>query len=108
MRALSIRQPYAEQILRGVKTVEYRTRPTRIIGELFYIYAACKPGDMAAFAEVGCAPGELPTGLLIGVAAVSRCVREDGHYEWHLTRVKRLPHPRKPKRQPQPAWFRPF
>ena len=40
MLALSIRQPYAELILRGIKTVEYRTRPTRIIGERFYIYAS--------------------------------------------------------------------
>ena len=40
MRALSIRQPYAELILRGIKTVEYRSRGTRIIGERFYIYAA--------------------------------------------------------------------
>ena len=41
-RALSIRQPYAEQILRGEKTIEYRSRPTKIIGERFYIYAARK------------------------------------------------------------------
>src|SRR5687768_3446618 len=40
MRALSVRQPYAELILRGVKTVEYRTRPTRILGERFHIYAS--------------------------------------------------------------------
>ena len=40
MCALSIRQPYAELILRGEKTIEYRSRPTRIIGERFYIYAA--------------------------------------------------------------------
>ena len=33
MRALSIRQPFAELILRGMKTIEYRSRPTRIIGE---------------------------------------------------------------------------
>ena len=45
MRALSIRQPYTELILRGLKTVEYRTWPTRLIGETFYIYAARKPGD---------------------------------------------------------------
>jgi hypothetical protein len=25
-------------ILRGIKTVEYRTQPTRIIGERFHIY----------------------------------------------------------------------
>jgi hypothetical protein len=42
MRALSIRQPYAELILRGIKTVEYRSRSTRIVGERFYIYAAGK------------------------------------------------------------------
>jgi len=30
MRALSIRQPYAELILRGIKTVELRSRSTRI------------------------------------------------------------------------------
>ena len=42
MRALSIRQPYAELILRGIKTIEYRSRPTRILGERFYIYAAGK------------------------------------------------------------------
>jgi hypothetical protein len=40
MRALSIRQPYAELILRGIKPIEFRSRPTRIIGERFYIYAA--------------------------------------------------------------------
>jgi predicted transcriptional regulator len=42
MRALSIRQPYAEFILRGIKTIEYRSRPTRIIGERFWIYASKK------------------------------------------------------------------
>lgn len=42
MRALSIRQPWAELILRGIKTVEYRSRPTRILGERFHIYAAGK------------------------------------------------------------------
>ena len=40
MLALSIRQPWAELILRGIKTVEYRSRPTRIIGQRFHIYAA--------------------------------------------------------------------
>jgi hypothetical protein len=40
MRALSIRQPFAELILRGIKTCEYRSRPTRIVGERFWIYAA--------------------------------------------------------------------
>jgi len=42
MLALSIRQPYVELILRGIKTIEYRSRPTRIIGQRFWIYAAGK------------------------------------------------------------------
>ncbi len=38
MRALSIRQPHAEAIMRRVKPIEYRTRPTHI-RERVYIYA---------------------------------------------------------------------
>ena len=41
MRALSIRQPYDELILRGIKTVELGSRSTKIVRERFYIYA-CK------------------------------------------------------------------
>jgi hypothetical protein len=48
MRALSIRQPFAELILRGIKTVEYRTRPTRIIGQRFHIYASKKKWSAAS------------------------------------------------------------
>ena len=40
MLALSIRQPFAELILRGIQSVEYRSRPTRIIGPGFFIYAS--------------------------------------------------------------------
>lgn len=43
MRALSIRQPYAELILRGIKTAEFRSRRTNILGERFYLYAAKGP-----------------------------------------------------------------
>ena len=48
MRALSIRQPYAEQILRGTKLFEYRTRPTTI-RERVYIYVSRKPGPAKQF-----------------------------------------------------------
>jgi len=49
MRALSIRQPWAELILRGVKTVEYRSRATRIVGERFWIYASRGRGQRLEF-----------------------------------------------------------
>jgi hypothetical protein len=58
MLALSIRQPWAELILRGIKTVEYRSRPTRIIGRRFHIYAAGKwpPARKSAASIAGLEP----------------------------------------------------
>src|SRR5437879_2133260 len=108
MRALSIRQPYAEQILLGVKRIEYRSRPTRIIGERFYIYAARTPGDFEEFEAIDCKPRDLPTGVIVGTAIISQCTRNLHSWRWHLQDVKRLPHPRRPVKHPQPVWFNPF
>jgi len=38
-RALSIRQPHAEAIMRGVKKIEYRSGPTKIREKIF-VYAS--------------------------------------------------------------------
>ena len=110
MRALSIRQPYAELILRGIKKIEYRSRRTRIIGERFYFYAARTPGPSEAWAELDFEPSDpgAPTGVIVGSTTITRCTRHNGSYEWHLSDVKRLKRPRKPKRMPQPGWFTPF
>ena len=48
MRALSIRQPYAELILRGIKTAELRSMSTTIVGERFFIYACKKRLSVAS------------------------------------------------------------
>jgi hypothetical protein len=133
MLALSIRQPYAELILRGIKTVEYRTRPTRIIGERFYIYAskakaatpiwsedlrvATPPKWMLELAEqVGMIePGALlPTGVIVGSAVIEKVIPpriadgDSGLFRWELADVRRIKTPRKPKGHPQPVWFEPF
>jgi ASCH domain-containing protein len=109
MLALSIRQPYAELILRGIKTVEYRSRRTNVIGERFFIYASRgrsqKPGAgsgsgiwskdlsekntppplwMIELAEqVGMIePGTLlPTGVIVGSAVIERVEKVDSG-EW--------------------------
>ena len=131
MRALSIRQPYAELILRGEKRIEYRSRPTKLIGERFYIYAAKKwagaPGmnrhdvrpthPLAPSLNGGGTPGtpgipgSLPTGVIVDTAVISHVTNGgtgSSAYEWHLTDVRRFKQPRKPKGRPQPVWFRPF
>ena len=115
MRALSIRQPYAELILRGVKTIEYRSRPTKIIGERFYIYAS-KGQETKRLRDVETKwleQPDLPRGVIVGTAVISHCTNggpPTGHsaYHWHLTDVQRIKHPRKPRGRPQPVWFRPF
>jgi predicted transcriptional regulator len=131
MRALSIRQPYAEAILRGVKTIEYRNRPTRIIGERFYIYAAKGPqahrqavakGVWSRDLAVPDTPppvwmtelaellilGKLPTGVIVGTAVIDRVTGADGQFNWHLSDVQRVDSLLKPARHPQPSWFNPF
>ncbi len=108
MRALSIRQPYAELILRGIKKIEYRNRQTKIIGERFYIYAACKSGDLGGFRKLRCKPGELATGVILGTAKIARCSGKRPKCNWHLMDVKRLKRPLRPRKHPQPSWFNPF
>jgi hypothetical protein len=108
MRALSIRQPYAEQILRRTKKIEYRTRPTSIIGERFYIYVSLTPGDSRDFRPMGLEPGDLPTGVIVGTVEIEGCTGRPGDYMWHLKSPKRLRWALRPRKQPQPVWFNPF
>jgi hypothetical protein len=107
MPALSIRQPNAEQILRGKKKIEYRSMPTNK-RERVYVYASMTPADQEAWDEIGLEPGDLPTGVIVGTVEVVGCRRVRGEYEWDLARPVRLKRPLKPKNHPQPAWFYPF
>src|SRR5882724_4850953 len=65
MIALSVRQPYAEQILRGGKQIEYRSRVTNIRRRVL-LYASLQPGDLAEFKRLNVEPGDLHTGVLVG------------------------------------------
>lgn len=106
-RALSIRQPYAEMILRGEKKVEYRTIPTNI-RERVYIYASKTPGDEEAFKKLKMEPGDLPAGVLVGTVEITNCTGKPGDYKWHLSDPERLAKTLKPENRPQPRWFYPF
>ena len=102
LRALSIRQPWAEQILRGEKTVEYRSRPTNIRGEV-YIYASLANPDPGEDGDA-----DLPRGLVVGTVEITGCSGMEGEYEWELQNPKRLVEPVAPREHPQPVWFYPF
>ena len=132
LRALSIRQPYAELILRGIKTAELRSRGTRVVGERFYIYASkgsgvrgqgsakAWSGDLEAgrppawmielAGQVGMIEPDavLPTGVIVGSAVIERVSQADSIYRWHLTDVRRARTLRKPGGRPRPVWFEPF
>ena len=110
MRALSIRQPHAEAIMRGVKTTEYRKSPTRVRGRI-YIYAALGRYSAAEEAKMmseygieGVSCDDLPRGVIVGTVELYDC---DGG-EWKVRSPERAERLRKPKKHPQPVWFNPF
>jgi hypothetical protein len=104
---LSIRQPYVEEILRGLKRVEYRTRATNIRGRVL-IYASLQPGNPSRFAKLKVEPGGLPTGVVVGSVEITDCTGTPGDYQWHLAKPRRIKRPMPPRNRPQPGWFYPF
>jgi hypothetical protein len=66
MKALSLRQPFAELVLIGRKTIETRTWNTTYRGK-FLIHAAAKSND-EKMEEYGFT--ELPTGCIVGEAEI--------------------------------------
>lgn len=63
LRALTIRQPYAERIVHGTKRVENRTRPIAVRGMLL-IHAAAQPHERFR----GKPMGHLPSSAIVGAA----------------------------------------
>jgi hypothetical protein len=110
MRALSVRQPHAEAIMRGVKPIEYRSRPTKVRGRI-YIYASLgryKPDEektmLEGYGMDDVDPDDLPRGVIVGTVELHDC---DGG-QWHVRNPVRAEKLRKPKKHPQPVWFNPF
>ncbi len=106
-RTLSIRQPYAEEIMLGIKKEEYRSIPTNIRGRV-YIYASNTLDDVTGKTK-GTKNKDLPRGVIIGSVEIVGCYgsKSEG-YAWTLANPERLLKPVKPVKQPQPVWFYPF
>ncbi len=127
MKALSIRQPWAELILRGLKRVEVRSVRTNKRGERVYIYAGLQrvgPDDEARIAaDFGIDVDSLPRGVLVGTVEIVGCeplrpkhsrsacfrvTRKTLGFAWRLANPRRARTKRKPTRPPQPSFFTPF
>jgi hypothetical protein len=109
--ALGIRQPWAELIMRGVKTIELRSSQTKIRGTI-YVYAsktlAKTPHAIEAAAQAEIATETLPTGTLIGTVEIVDSFPATaehaeasgvpasllkGKYGWKLANPKRIKSP---------------
>ena len=124
--ALGIRQPWAELILRGVKTIEVRSQNTQVRGPI-YLYAssivARTPDALAACRKHGIEADQLPRSLLVGTVEITGVVNLNrshasaacvavatlsGHYGWRLANPQRLAEPVAPRVLPYGMWFYPW
>ena len=72
---LIVKQPYANEIMNGEKTIEYRAKALPDDKRFIDVYILSK-------------------GHILGTASFDDCVQsEDGRYEWHIRRVRKLPQP---------------
>lgn len=124
--ALGVQQPWAELIVRGVKTVEVRSTSARVRGPVL-IYASRRPSTLAdantAAAKFGLVFESLPRGVVVGKAELvesRRAMPEDspaacvgptllaGRFAWRLTAAERFAEPVEPRFLPFGIWFYPF
>lgn len=106
-RAISIRQPYVELILRGVKKNENRGRPTKL-RERVYIYAALNPAHNArAWTRARAEPGNLTTGAIVGSVEIVGCHWKGDEYAYRLAKPRRLKRRLYAKNQPLPCFWCP-
>ena len=124
--ALGIRQPWAELILRGIKTIEVRSQGTQIRGPI-YLYSSKRPAEIPAARSAAkrydVDLDSVTYGLLVGVVEIidsrdcraadagSACVPRSllkGRVGWQLANPQRLDEPLKPRFLPYGVWFYPF
>jgi hypothetical protein len=107
-RAISIKQPFVEQILIGKKRYEYRTLPTNI-RERVYLYASLKPRTEANFWRgMAKTADDLPKGFIVGSVEIVDCkLDSNGGYAYKLAKPKRIRQHLKPVNQPGPVFWLP-
>lgn len=110
MRALSIRQPFAEAIMRGAKTTEYRSAPTKIRGRILIYASQTRYGEkeeadfLEEFGIENTVVDDLPRGVIIGSVEL----HDSDEGEWYLREPQRASKCIAPLNHPNPVWFYPF
>jgi ASCH domain len=126
MRALSVRQPWAELIMRGIKTIEARSWRTHVCGRVL-VYACLRDAHIDHQIRVRrqhkIQMEKLARGVLVGSVEIVGCrplkmsdsrkagfpmQRRTKNFAWLLARPRRARPLKPPKKQPQPAFFYPF
>ena len=91
MRALSVKQPWAELIARGTKKVEFRTWKVDFRGELLIV--ASKGRQNETCEENGIDPDAVPYGKAVCVVDLVDVVESGeapGEYDWKLENPRRV------------------
>ena len=124
--ALAVQQPWAELIVRGVKTLEVRSSNVRTRGPI-YIYASRKLSQLSdaerAAERYEIDVSRLPTGVIVGEAelvesrtarsadASGACVAEDlltDRFVWRFENPVAFKEPLGVRFLPYGIWFYPF
>jgi hypothetical protein len=107
-RAISIKQPFVEQILRGTKRYEYRGVRTNI-RERVYLYASLRSRtDKESWRGMDKSPDELPKGKIVGTVEIVDCLElGPREFKYKLANPKRLRTHLISKNQPSPIFWRP-
>ena len=124
--SLAIQQPWAELILRGIKTLEIRSQPTRQRGRIL-LYASKRasalPAAQAAARGLSLDVESLPRGKVVGSVDLidcrparsndqqAACVGAEllkGQFAYEIARPQRFATPRTPRFLPYGVWFYPF
>jgi hypothetical protein len=124
--ALGIQQPWAELILRGIKTIEVRSQATQVRGTI-YLYTSKRPSTLECAAVAAQAHdldvASLPAGLLVGTIDIldsrpctpkdvtASCVPADllvNRHAWIIGNPQRFAKPQPVRFLPYGVWFYPF
>ncbi|MGY8769281.1 MAG: ASCH domain-containing protein [Pirellulales bacterium] len=112
-KALSVRQPYLEEILLGNKTIEFRSQATNTRGRVYLYASKMRWGKLVEAEleqELGYSVDELDRGAILGSVEIADCqfCEADGLFHWKLEKPRRLKRPLLTDARPQPVWFYPF